>query len=454
MAPIFLSPHIDIRQDSLETRDTMEDIRNASKETLFETAHYIVGDKTANSGIIDHTLGDKIPRFEMSEMKLGKILGRGGFCMAIEIEQVKIAECSTMSSNSKFFSRFKRQNNSDDLWDQEANQEDEASAGSALQGSKSQRLERAVSALGVGRAWSRNSIAKLAKKRRRKGGRFALKRVCPDLKGTNKVQYLKGIVDIAMEAKFLAALNHPNIIELCGISKHGSSDFIILERLKETLSKRFSKWTQIDRQCKGITGVFTGSTKKADELYEDRITAAHDIACAVDYLHKRNVVFRDLKPDNVGYDLNGILKLFDFGLAKELVPQDRTEDGLYKLTGLTGAIRYMAPEVGLGRPYNEKADVYSWSMIMWFILALEPPFGFYTEDMIRDRVHKRGSRPAIFKSWSEPISLLMKEGWDNDIAMRPSFTTICSTLRAEMLENRSSASGVSGVSALTAPADL
>ena len=93
-------------------------------------------------------------------------------------------------------------------------------------------------------------------------------------------------------------------------------------------------------------------------------------------------------------------------------------------------------------------------MIMWFILALEPPFGFYTEDMIRDRVHKRGSRPAIFKSWSEPISLLMKEGWDNDIAMRPSFTTICSTLRAEMLENRSSASGVSGVSALTAPADL
>ena len=35
----------------------------------------------------------------------------------------------------------------------------------------------------------------------------------------------------------------------------------------------------------------------------------------------------------------------------------------------------MAPEVGLGQPYNLAADVYSWSMLMWFMLALEPPFG-------------------------------------------------------------------------------
>ena len=64
------------------------------------------------------------------------------------------------------------------------------------------------------------------------------------------------------------------------------------------------------------------------------------------------------------------MKLFDFGLAKELKDSDRNEDGLYKLTGTTGSFRYMAPEVSLGKPYNLTADVYSWSMIMWFILAL------------------------------------------------------------------------------------
>ena len=49
------------------------------------------------------------------------------------------------------------------------------------------------------------------------------------------------------------------------------------------------------------------------------------------------------------------------------------EDGLYRMTKLTGGIRYMSPEVGLGLPYNLKADVYSWSMLMWYIMALEPP---------------------------------------------------------------------------------
>jgi serine/threonine protein kinase len=140
------------------------------------------------------------------------------------------------------------------------------------------------------------------------------------------------------------------------------------------------------------------------------------------------------KPDNIGFDLDGHLKIFDFGLAKELREFERTKDGLYKLTGMTGAIRYMAPEVGLGKPYNLTADVYSWSMIMWFILALEPPFGFYTEDMIRDRVLKRGSRPAIFNSWSETLGNLMKRAWSVDITARPSFSEVCSVLNMEMVE--------------------
>lgn len=109
----------------------------------------------------------------------------------------------------------------------------------------------------------------------------------------------------------------------------------------------------------------------------------------------------------------------------------------------------MAPEVGLGEPYNLTADVYSWSMVMWFILALEPPFGFYTENMIRERVFGKGSRPAIFDSWSELLSDTMKLAWGTDIAARPNFRHICGILRMEMngsgttdgTNNNSSASG-------------
>ena len=102
---------------------------------------------------------------------------------------------------------------------------------------------------------------------------------------------------------------------------------------------------------------------------------------------------------------------------------------------MTGAIRYMAPEVGLGKPYNLSCDVYSWSMIMWFILALEPPFGFYTEDMIKDRVFLRGSRPAIFDAWSKPLANLMKRGWSSNISERPAFSEVCSTLKQVMVSS-------------------
>lgn len=69
---------------------------------------------------------------------------------------------------------------------------------------------------------------------------------------------------------------------------------------------------------------------------------------------------------------------------------------------------------------------------MWFILALEPPFGFYTEDMIQDRVFKRGSRPAIFSSWSELLGGTMKLAWGTDASLRPTFTHISAVLRMEL----------------------
>ena len=54
-----------------------------------------------------------------------------------------------------------------------------------------------------------------------------------------------------------------------------------------------------------------------------------------------------MKPENIGFDVRGDAKLFDFGLSKELHDRDKTKDGLYLMSGLTGSRRYMAPEVVL-----------------------------------------------------------------------------------------------------------
>jgi serine/threonine protein kinase len=133
--------------------------------------------------------------------------------------------------------------------------------------------------------------------------------------------------------------------------------------------------------------------------------------------------------------------MFDFGLAKELKEEDRTSDGLYKLTGFTGSIRYMAPEVGLRRPYNEKVDVYSFSMLLWYILALEPPYGFYTPEMFTDRVFYQGHRPVTFPEWPEQIQIMMKRSWDNRVNVRPTFQIIMQVIKKETGKIDSEAAG-------------
>ena len=172
----------------------------------------------------------------------------------------------------------------------------------------------------------------------------------------NQHQFEHGASDLAQEAHFLSELKHPHIIQLHGVtagsvqtnvaSGKDCGFFIIVDRLYDTLEKRLERWRE--EQVKQNNGLLSRMTRdfkerKRQELRE-RLKVAFMIADAVCYLHDRNIIFRDLKPDNVGFDSEGVLKLFDFGLAKELKPGQANADGRYELTGNTGSRRYMAPE--------------------------------------------------------------------------------------------------------------
>ena len=145
-------------------------------------------------------------------------------------------------------------------------------------------------------------------------------------------------------------------------------------------------------------------------------------------------MYRDLKPDNIGFDVRGDVKIFDFGLAKEFDPSKRDADGNYNLTGETGSPRYMAVEVALEKPYNEKCDVYSFSLLLWEILKLETPFDKFTMKMFRKSVIEKGYRPGIDPKWPKEVSNLMRQGW-GDAAKRPSMENVCNVLREEISKN-------------------
>lgn len=153
------------------------------------------------------------------------------------------------------------------------------------------------------------------------------------------------------------------------------------------------------------------------------------------YLFLLSIIYRDLKPDNIGFDVRGDVKIFDFGLAKEFDPTTVADDGTYKLTGDTGSPRYMATEVALNQPYNELCDVFSFCILLWQLLKIETPFDGYTMSMFKKQVIAAGSRPKVDPKWPAELCDMMRRGWGPSLKDRPSMEDISLALREEISKN-------------------
>lgn len=135
-----------------------------------------------------------------------------------------------------------------------------------------------------------------------------------------------------------------------------------------------------------------------------------------------------------GFDAAGILKLFDFGLAKRMDPMDRIENGLYLLTGNTGSLRYMAPEVARGDPYDLRVDSYSFGILFWQICSLQTPYAGMTTKSHAEQVVRQGMRPNPDKSWPLNWVDVMSRCWDSDMDKRPDFEEV-TTFLVEQIED-------------------
>ena len=142
--------------------------------------------------------------------------------------------------------------------------------------------------------------------------------------------------------------------------------------------------------------------------------------------------------DNIAFSSDGILKLLDFGLCT-CIRRSTDLDDRYTMTGGTGSLRYMSPEVSLGVPYNEKTDVYSFGILLWYMATGRTPFdGWDVKELFR-RVTRGGERPRCEPGWPYAFRTLLETCWDSIPSKRPSFLEIFNTLEqiAAQLSTRS-----------------
>jgi len=188
----------------------------------------------------------------------------------------------------------------------------------------------------------------------------------------NQVEHTK------TERNVLEAVSHPFIVQLHYAFQTPSKLYFVLEF------------------CPG--GELFFHLSRASRFSEGRCRFyASEILLAIEYLHRLNIIYRDLKPENILLDLEGHVKLTDFGLSKEGISDN------YGATSMCGTPEYLAPEILDKQGHGKAVDWYSLGALVFEMLTGLPPF--YTKDRAElfERI-RQGADILEFPNYISPVA--------------------------------------------------
>lgn len=237
--------------------------------------------------------------------------------------------------------------------------------------------------------------------------------------------------DLEREIHLMSSMKHPHILKVAatGYLDNGQP-FMCLELLSSVLSRELPKTVE-------EVPIWTRQRAIKKWPLSRAIRVGTGIAEALHYCHnlfspRYRVLHRDLKPANIGFASDGRVILFDYGVCSFWDKEANIDepDAPRPLTGLTGSLRYMAPEVALEQSYNYKSEAFSFASVLWEMASHVRPFEWMDSEMFLQYACRQGVRCKMGKSWPEELKKLIEACWSAEIDERPDFTEIVPALKA------------------------
>eukprot|EP00930_Biecheleria_cincta_P082064 TRINITY_DN7162_c0_g1_i1.p1 TRINITY_DN7162_c0_g1~~TRINITY_DN7162_c0_g1_i1.p1 ORF type:complete len:524 (+),score=61.95 TRINITY_DN7162_c0_g1_i1:36-1574(+) len=244
--------------------------------------------------------------------------------------------------------------------------------------------------------------------------------------------------EIIHEIYLLSTLRHPDLVMFLGACLEVEPPFFITEFMKGgDLDSYYQRQAQ----------------KQGRPYHAPKATFvkwASSVARALSFLHNCSspIIHRDLKPMNLLLNGSMDLKVTDFGISKLMQPKrsySRSEDANTEaapfMSGGIGTWRYMAPEVVRHEQYTDRVDIFSFSLIMWFMCTGSQPFiaefGRDAELVLKEYLKGKEPRPKVDGSrFSQSLGRLITDCWHVSAAQRPSAYECTQRLAKEDVEDK------------------
>ena len=155
------------------------------------------------------------------------------------------------------------------------------------------------------------------------------------------------------EAQVMARASHPNLVQVHDLEQIGDANYIVLEFVRG----------------KSLRDVLNQGSLALPQTF----AVMHGVLQALDYAHKRAIVHRDMKPENVLMSDEGNVKVADFGIARLM--DDSGAGSTATKTGTTvGTPQYMSPEQVASSKVDGRSDLYSTGIMFYELVVGQPPF--------------------------------------------------------------------------------